>query len=103
MQIPILKNLGHKNSIGVDLGAAAVKFARLVTTAPDRHKLVFLDSLEIPKDPGQLPSLLREFIVRHKLDAIPAAVSFQDETLHIRKLELPKMPSEDLKEAVRWQ
>ena len=103
MQIPILKNLGRKNSVGIDLGGGAFKFARLATTAPDRHKLVFLDSFEVPKDSDQLPQLLKEFVSRHKLADMPAAVSFQDETLHIRKLELPKMPAEDLKEAVRWQ
>lgn len=94
--LSFLKNFGRKDSLGLDLGRGELKFARLTSTAPDRHKLVFLQSLPATEN-------LKEFVVKQGLVDMPTAVAFQDETLHIRKLELPKMPPEDLKEAVRWQ
>ncbi len=103
MKIPFLKNWGPKDCIGLDLGKGEWKWAKIARPAPERCKLVFLDSTPAPKDPDRILEILKEVVSQKNWRNMPVALSFHDDTLHMRKLELPRMPPEDLKEAVRWQ
>lgn len=103
MKIPFLKNLGPRDCIGFDMGKGEWKWAKISRPTPERYKLSFLDSTPAPKDPDQFLGALREYVTKKNLGGTPTAVSFHDESLHMKKLELPRMPPEDLKEAVRWQ
>ncbi len=89
--------------MGMDWGIKEWKWAKVQTIGPGRHRLVFLDSLSLTEGGAQLVTNLKEYVLKNHLGGTPAAVCIQDDSLHIRKLELPRMPMEDLREAVRWQ
>lgn len=93
-----------KEIIGLDWGAKELKWAKVsAQTATGRTRLLILESLSVPEDEKELPAVLKKFVGAKKWWGLPAAVGLKDESLHIRRLELPRMPEEDLKEAVRWQ
>ena len=73
------------------------------TVSPGHTRLIYLDMMELTAEPEETASILKDYVAAHNLAGTPAAVAFQDESLHIRRMDLPKMPEEDLKEAVRWQ
>lgn len=103
MNLPFLSRFSRGECIGVDWGVKELKLARLQTLTPDKYKLTFLDSLEVRGDSDQIATQLKEYVSKNSLSGTKAAVSLQDESLHIRRLELPNMPEDDMKEAVRWQ
>lgn len=94
----------HKEVIGLDWGAKELKWAKVsVQPATGRIRLLILESLAVPEDEKEFLPLLKKFVAEKKWTGLPAAVGMKDESLHIRRLELPRMPEEDMKEAVRWQ
>ncbi|MBX7149272.1 pilus assembly protein PilM [bacterium] len=91
------------NTLGVDIGTQSVKVVRLSVKESQKPKFEFAGILESsPSDP-QFANKFKDFISKNKLSDLNAAVSIEDKSLKIRKLELPKMPDADLKEAVKWK
>ncbi|MDO8526403.1 MAG: pilus assembly protein PilM [Deltaproteobacteria bacterium] len=106
ISIPFLKKFSAFNpqdSIGIDWGMKGFKWVQLESPRPGIHRLKYLDYLELPQEEDRMMATLKDYCKENGFIGKPAAVSIQDETLHIRRLELPRMPEEDLKEAVRWQ
>lgn len=89
--------------LGVDWGGETIKWIRLVPAGPRQYALAFAEVLPQPKNEPDLAATLKDFIKDHGLGGMPVAVSFQDESLHVRRMEFPRMPDDDLKEAIRWE
>lgn len=93
----------RKDCLGVDWGRETIKWIRLAPCGTRQYELAFAEVLQQPKDDKDLAVTLKDFIKNHGLAGIPAAVCFQDESLHVRRMEFPRMPDDDLKEAIRWE
>lgn len=102
-EISFLKKLRRHDAIGLDWGAGGIKWLKLQTPGPGRHRITHLDYLPLPAEEEAVLNALKEYVLKKGLAGTPAAIAFQDETLTIRRLELPRMPPDDLQEAVRWQ
>lgn len=96
---PFLKK--KKPLLGVDLGHKSLKAIRLNRIA-NQEVLDFCASAEIGEGISPFDSL-KQFVHQHRLQGSEAAVCLDDPSLKIRRVELPKMPEADLKEAVRWK
>ncbi|MBI4223516.1 MAG: pilus assembly protein PilM, partial [Deltaproteobacteria bacterium] len=90
-------------TLGLDWGFKTWKWVRLQKTAEDHPAIDFADCLTVPEEERERIPVLKKYILEKRLEGAPTAVAFLDEDLHIRQLELPKMPKEDLREAIRWQ
>lgn len=100
--MPLFSFLKKKTPLlGVDLGHRSLKVVRLNRLA-SRESLDFCASAEIGEETAPFDSL-RQFVHRHHLQGSQAAVCLDDPSLKIRRVELPKMPEADMKEAVRWK
>ena len=93
-----------KQILGIDIGVSGVKMARVHCTHDS------IDGARCWYYPGSLqhatPEVLasfRHFLTENHLAGMQAACSIEDPSLKIRRVELPKMPESDLKEALRWQ
>ena len=93
--------------VGVDLGRSSIKLVRLRSTRRG-IRLVYAGLTELPAtespttDPGiglALMDLFRKGRLKHE----KAAVNFIGKTPVIRYITLPKMPGEELREAVKWE
>ncbi len=93
--------------IGVDLGRSSIKLVQLRSTRRGL-RLVYAGLIELPvaesptTDPGVGLALV-DLFQRGRLKREKAAVNFIGKTPVIRYLMLPKMPKEELKEAVKWE
>lgn len=103
VKIPFLKKWGQKEVIALDWGFQELKFAKLAQLEEERLVLTYLDCLSVPSGEAELVKKLKMYVLEHGLLDYRVALTFQDEGLHIRRLELPRMPKEDLIEAIRWQ
>lgn len=103
ISIPFLKTLGRQDSIGIDFGTKALKCVKLQRPRAGIVRLVSVDVLDLPEDEAALIAALRDYVVKKGLSGTPAAAGIQSDSLHIHRLELPRMPEADLKEAIRWQ
>lgn len=99
---PLLKNLRRKDPMGLDWGAATLKWAKIDTIHPGRYHLTFLDRIALPESETERLLVLKEYVIKRGLQGNPVALSFQDDTFHVRRLDLPRMPPQDLMEAIRW-
>lgn len=93
----------HKEGIGIDLGVHELKWVQLKAISGERQALNQVGLLSLPQEEKELLATLKEFVAQNRLERMPVAYSFMDDNLHVRTLELPKMPAEDLTEAIRWQ
>lgn len=89
--------------LGLDWGSKEIKWVRVKKMAPGRYRAQAIDILAQPSPEAKPLEILKKFVAEKQLTGKTAAVSFHDESLHIRRLELPRMPEEDLKEAIKWQ
>lgn len=99
MNIPFL----HKKHevLGVDFGSAGVKFAKLNKKAQSVSQWFCPGSFL--SEEAEAVELLKTFLKDNHLVGSTVACNIEDESMKIRRIELPKMPDSDLKEAVRWQ
>ncbi|MBI5300120.1 MAG: pilus assembly protein PilM [Deltaproteobacteria bacterium] len=101
--IPFLKKFQRQDTIGLDWGLEDLKWLKLQTLSSGHRKICYLDYLPLPSDEKEASAVLKDYVLKKGLTGTPTAVSFQEEGLAIRRLELPRMPPDDLQEAVRWQ
>ena len=89
--------------MGLDLGRAGLK---LVGIRPDRSvsqwRYPLASGLVWQSNEDEI-ARIRAFIRSQGLAGCPVAVNLDDDSLKIRKVELPRMPEADRKEAVTWQ
>ncbi|MBI4223688.1 MAG: hypothetical protein HY609_02040, partial [Deltaproteobacteria bacterium] len=84
-------------TLGLDWGFKTWKWVRLKKNPEDHPAIDFADCLTVPEEERERIPVLKKYILEKKLEGAPTAVAFLDEELHIRQLELPKMPKEDLR------
>ena len=100
--IPFLTRLRGQDVIGMDLGGSGIKLVRI-----HRQKDGKVESTTGWCYPGALEEVdvpaFREYLRTQKLAGSIVACNIEDSSLKIRRVELPKMPDFDLREAVRWQ
>jgi len=92
-----------KTFLGLDLGSNLIKAVRLSYKEGDKSHLDFCGVLDISGSKESFVEPLKKFITENRLDSAQSCVCIDDSSLKIRKLELPKMPEADLKEAVKWK
>lgn len=91
------------STLGIDIGSTSTKIVKLTHKDGQNSILEFAGIFEgDPKSENFIPEL-KKFISSHKLSGSSSASSLDDNSMKIRKLELPKMPDADLKEAVKWK
>lgn len=98
--LPFLAFLGRKREVvGIDLGASGAKF---VVSRPDGPAAFFFPGVLL-SHPEQEIAAGRDFLKAHGLQGASVACNIDDPSMKIRRIDLPKMPDYDLREAVRWQ
>jgi type IV pilus assembly protein PilM len=112
MAVDLLSVLGiRRPPIGVDIGSNAVKVVRV---AYDRHgpKLRYAGLTElIPTETDSAPSgqdrgavmALHEMFREGRLIRQKMAVAYTGRSLIVRYFMLPRMPKDEIREAVRWE
>jgi len=93
--------VSKKNLLGLDVGSKSTKIAQLAF-AGGKARLSKCAVAETGLDDDGFVGNLRSFLVEHKVRGLPVAASFDDPSIIIRKMELPKMPDADFQEALRW-
>ncbi len=90
--------------LGLDLGEAGIKLVladRRLEGVPIVSYRFYRETVK-EEEPVSV-SRFRDFLKSHKLLGLPTACNLEDPSLRIRRIDLPKMPDFDLREAVRWQ
>src|SRR3990172_1359999 len=90
---------------GVDIGAGSIKVVRL-SRSGNRPKLLSAMLVELSPDPAQATSVsadLRRLQAGKKIGRSNIVTLMPGMHLTIRSLTLPKMPLNELREAVRWE
>lgn len=101
-KLPFLKRFGGQDVTGIDIGNYGIKMVRLGRRAGIVDDTVSQWFYPGPLSENQVHSF-REFLVERKLSGASVACNIEDDSMKIRRLDLPKMPEFDLKEAIRWQ
>lgn len=107
MMIPFLDRLRKVPLVGMDIGVTGIKLARLRrrndgTIEAISHWLYPENPFGAAQGEGDIPRF-RDFLRQEQLTNVPVACSIEEASLKIRRVELPKMPDADLKEALQWQ
>ncbi len=90
-----------KTVLGIDVGSKTTKIA-LLSFVGGKARLEKCAIAETGfADEGFIGNL-RSFLNEQKVKGLSAAASFDDSSMIIRKMELPKMPDADFQEALRW-
>ena len=93
--------------VGIDLGRSSIKLVQLRSTGAGL-RLIYAGLTELPvvgsslTDPGIGLALL-DLFQKGKLGREKAAVNFVGKAPVVRYMTLPKMPKDELKEAVKWE
>lgn len=104
LQNRFLRRARPQAVLGMDLGMAGVKLVGLKRNhqvlAVSSH--FFYPERVVESDPLCV-ARFREFLQSHNLSGMAVACNVDDPSLKVRRLDLPKMPDYDLKEAVKWE
>lgn len=89
--------------VGVDIGSATVKVAAL--RIADHPVLVFADAAELPPgcDDAYIADAIKKIIASHDAISKDAALTFTDDSLTIRRIEIPHVAQGEVADALRWQ
>jgi type IV pilus assembly protein PilM len=90
---------------GIDIGAGSIKVVRIAKSGK-RPKLLSAALVEFPPDPAQAMSIssdLHQLQAGKKIGSGNIVTLMPGKLLTIRSLTLPKMPLNELREAVRWE
>ncbi len=90
---------------GIDIGAGSIKVVR-IAKGGKRPKLLSAALVEFPPDPAQAMSIsadLHHLQSGKKIGSSNIVTLMPGKHLTIRSLTLPKMPLNELREAVRWE
>lgn len=109
LDIPFLSLFRSREVTGMDIGTSGIKMLRFVRKGNKRKVNEPSESILQWYYPGhgdqwdqEIPAL-REFLKANGLAGASVACNIEDPSLKLRRVELPKMPDNDLKEAVPWQ
>lgn len=100
----IMSLFGSNTITGVDIGAGSVKIVRIA--GGRKPKLLAAGIVEFPLDKAEAPGVstdLRFFFSGKKFRSRHVVTLLPGKLLTIRSLTMPKMPPQELAEAVRWE
>lgn len=95
---------GPNDNTGIDIGAGSIKVVR-IERGGKRPKLLSAGIIEFPPAGAQdtVSTDIRQLLNERKIGAKNVITQMPGKDLTIRSFWLPKMPLEELKEAVRWE
>ncbi len=91
-----------KSIIGLDIGSKSVKIAQLSFNGSNKPVLERCDFLPSGLSDESFGANIKNYLSENKLGHAMVAASFDNDTLKIRRMELPKMPPADAIEAIKW-
>lgn len=99
----ILKRSSNQNEvIGIEFCADGVAFAHIVRPASQQPRLVHCDFLTL--EPGLDPAeLLKTRLIKLGLQRVPTYIVMSSGSYQLLLGEAPKVPQEELAEALRWR
>lgn len=87
----------------MDLGVAGIKLLSFrPEMGPARRLQCWFYPGSLGEDKGEAGAF-RDFLVANGLGGARVVCNIEDSSLKIRRVDLPKMPDGDLREAIRWQ
>lgn len=90
-----------KNVVAVDIGSYAVKVAGLRRNPAE---LEFYAIIDIPgKDSQQIAAAIQKVLKDNNVHQPEISLSISDESVNIRRIELPLMPQSEILGALKWQ
>lgn len=91
-----------KSTLGIDIGSKKTKIVQLAFSGHVNPDLVLCELLDTGTADESFQANMKAFLSDAKLKGSMAAMSFDDDSMVIRKFEFPKMPEPDLIEAIKW-
>lgn len=91
-----------KSVLGIDIGSRVTKVVQLSFSGTGKPALERCDVIQSGLLDEGFEGSMKSYISENKISNAMAASSFDDASMKIRKMELPKMPDLDLIEAIRW-
>lgn len=91
-----------KSTVGLDIGSKKTKVVQLAYTGRAQPDIVMCELLDTGTEDESFQSNMRAFLSDAKLKGSMTAMSFDHDSMVIRKFEFPKMPEPDLIEAIKW-
>lgn len=101
LSLPFLKK--KSETLGIDIGSKATKLVKLIHREGQNPRLDFCGAFEADSQAPDFTQTLNQFLTKNRLTGYATAASFDNASLKIRKIELPKMPEADLREAVKFK
>lgn len=90
-----------KDIIGLDVGSATTQVVRIGFSG-GKASLDLMASVDTGLADDSFSQIIKEFLGGIGVKGSLTAVCFDDPSMIIRKMELPKMPEPDFTEAIRW-
>ncbi|MDD5422986.1 MAG: pilus assembly protein PilM [Candidatus Omnitrophota bacterium] len=98
-------NFGKKaaNVIGVDIGACTLKIVGV--RLAQEVEIAFYSIIEIPtgSDNDYITDTIKKTVKANSFSSQSAVLTFSDEAIAIRRIEMPHMPYGEVIEALRWK
>ena len=100
-----------KHCVGLDIGSSAVKLCELKGTKRGLQLQTF-DYAPLPPEtivdgallnPSVVAEAISELVNRHRVRVKEAAMSVSGNTVIVRKITLPMMTQEELRESIQWE
>lgn len=95
-------SLKKNATLGLDIGSQTIKAVQLKHQEGGQSSLQFCGKFSFENQEEKIHSI-KKFIESNKLSGANVACCLDDESMRIRKVELPQMPEADFKEAVKWK
>ncbi len=105
IKLPVMDFFKKRSSqnVGIDIGSYAIKIAGLRPGA--KPKLLFHSVINIPDRPDMtfIADAAARLLKKYNATRSDIYLNISDESVNIRRLELPAMPADELLSALKWQ
>ncbi len=91
-----------KSVVGLDIGSKATKIVQISFNGTAKPTLDRCDLIPSGTADAEFEGNIKAYLKQNKIGNALVASSIDDNSLKIRKMELPVMPELDLLEAIRW-
>ena len=92
----------QKNILGLDIGSKVTKAVQISFIGAEKPAIHICKMMPSGLLDEGFEGNLKTFLKDNKISTPLVACSVDDASIKIRKMELPKMPEADLKEAIKW-
>ena len=102
MTVALFPEKKKKSILGIDIGSRTTKIAQLKFSGRGSPDLVFCEMLNTGLLDEGFQANMKVFFRNSGFAGSLAALSFDHDSLVMKKFEMPKMPNEELIEALKW-